>query len=113
MKKVLLVILLTIGMLDITYADGRGVTSREHPWVMRSVAALGMGDAYYAKSDSKYAPFYNPAGLARVKNSRVDIFPLSVGVGTNFLDFYKDYNNTDTGSNSDIADLISGQIGKL
>jgi hypothetical protein len=80
---------------------------------MRSVAALGMGDAYYAKSDSKYAPFYNPAGLARVKNSRVDIIRISFGVGTNFLDFYNDYNNTDTGSNSDIADLISGQIGKL
>ncbi len=26
-----------------------------------NIEALGMGNAYYTKSDSKYAPFYNPA----------------------------------------------------
>jgi len=113
MKRLLLVALIILGMLDIVFAAGRGITTREYPWVMRSVAALGMGDAYYAKSDSKYAPFYNPAGLARINKGRVDIIPLTVGINTNIVDFYDEFNKTDTDSDAEIAKLLAGRVGNL
>lgn len=48
---------------------------------MQSVAAMGMGGAFYGKSDDKYAGFYNPAGLAHYKGKwTVDLIPVSIGV---------------------------------
>jgi len=113
MKRLIIVALLIFGIFDIAFAVGRGITTREYPWVMRSVAALGMGDAYYAKSDSKYAPFYNPAGLARIEKSKLDLIPITAGINHNFLDFYNDYNRTNKGNNAEIATLLASTIGEL
>jgi hypothetical protein len=91
---------------------GKGYTTREYPWVMRSTAALGMGNAYYTKSDSKYAPFYNPAGLARIKGSwRLDLLPLAIGPNGHIINFAKDAQSTDTSDNSELAELFKRHIG--
>jgi hypothetical protein len=97
------------------YADaGRGYTTREYPWVMRSPAALGMGNAYHTKSDSKYAPFYNPAGLDRIKreNWRADLFPLVLEYAQATKNLGQDALQTDTGNDDELADLFSGHLGK-
>ncbi len=113
MKKLILITLLTVGMLNLAFAATRDITTREHPWVMRSVAALGMGDAYYTKSDDKYAPFYNPAGLARIKKGKIDLMPITVGVNHNMVDFYSDFNDIDTDNTSQVAELLADRIGDL
>ncbi len=88
------------------------VITREYPWVMRSVAALGMGNAYYTKSDSKYAPFYNPAGLTRVKKWKVDLIPLTVGINDKTEGFARDLNDYDLDNNTKATELLVKHIGQ-
>ena len=37
---------------------------REFYGISRSIRALGMGGAFYGRSDDEYALFYNPAGVS-------------------------------------------------
>ncbi|MDR2400569.1 MAG: hypothetical protein LBD73_02830 [Deferribacteraceae bacterium] len=86
--------------------------TREHPWTLRSVAALGMGNAYYTKSSDKYAPFYNPAGLSRINRSwRLDIIPVGFSMNKDFQNLYEDANNVDFDNDTEVADFIKEHIG--
>jgi hypothetical protein len=80
---------------------------------MRSAAALGMGNAFHAKSDSKYAPFYNPAGLARVRQEgwRVDIFPLALAFDNNARRLSSDILYSDTDDDDELANIFRKHIG--
>jgi hypothetical protein len=92
---------------------GKGYATREYPWVMRSAAALGMGNAFHAKSDNKYAPFYNPAGLARIrqKDRRLDILPLALTFDNNFRRLFADLRYGDTGDKEELADMFRSRLG--
>src|SRR3954463_9660759 len=46
----------------------------------QGVRPTGMGNAFLALSDDNNALWYNPAGLARVKNYHVSIIDMTVGV---------------------------------
>jgi hypothetical protein len=112
MKKLLLFAAFATCAVFSSYAQSKGYATREYPWVMRSPAALGMGNAFHAKSDSKYAPFYNPAGLARIKSDwRVDIFPLTAAFGNNARRLASDLMYADTGDDDELADIFKKHIG--
>lgn len=83
MKKALFVLFFLIICLTAqnVFAQAKTPFSREMPSIMQSVEAMGMGGAFYGKSDNKYAGFYNPAGLAHYKGPwTVDLIPLTVGI---------------------------------
>jgi hypothetical protein len=112
MKKILIILILAAAPAFGAYADaGKGYTSREYPWVMRSAAALGMGNAYYTKSDSKYAPFYNPAGLSRIKQWRFDLLPLEAQLSNHAYNFSEDIIRSRIRGNSRVAEIFRNYIG--
>jgi hypothetical protein len=114
MKKLLLLTICAVFAAFSSYAQsaGKGYTTREYPWVMRSAAALGMGNAFHAKSDNKYAPFYNPAGLARVRqNWRIDILPFTVTFDNNARRLATDLLDADTGDEEELAAIFKKHIG--
>ncbi|MDR1627128.1 MAG: hypothetical protein LBT33_11375 [Spirochaetia bacterium] len=115
MKKLLLLAVCAACAAFSSYAQsaGKGYTTREYPWVMRSVAALGMGNAFHAKSDSKYAPFYNPAGLARIrqKDWRVDIFPLALAFDNSARRLASDILYSDTDNDDELANTFRNHLG--
>jgi hypothetical protein len=114
MKKSLLTAILGILISFSIYADaGRRYATREYPWVMRSPAALGMGNAYHAKSDSKYAPFYNPAGLDRIQGEwRADLLPLGMEFSQATKNLGQDILQTDLDNDDELADLFRDHIGE-
>jgi hypothetical protein len=72
-----------------------------------------MGNAFHAKSDNKYAPFYNPAGLARIqqKDAQVDILPLALGFDNNFQRLLADvlrYGHN--GDDEELADMFRDRL---
>jgi hypothetical protein len=113
MKKLVLIsVLVTMAVFSLFADASKKYTTREYPWVMRSPAALGMGNAYHAKSDSKYAPFYNPAGLNRIKRDwRFDLIPLGIGLNNNIRNLGQDFMDTDTSEEQELADLFRDHIG--
>lgn len=105
MKK--LVILLAILILpSVLFA-----ASLEYPSIVRSTKALGMGDAYYAMGEDQYTMFYNPAGLARIDNSRWSIISLQLGANNNLMDNKNAYSDTDWDDEAEVADFLRDIIG--
>jgi hypothetical protein len=113
-KKIILITVFALAVVFSSFADaGKGYLTREYPWVMRSPAALAMGNAYHTKSDSKYAPFYNPAGLNRItRDWRFDLIPLGVIINDNIRSLGQDALDTDFGEEKELADLFKSHIGK-
>lgn len=103
MKKLL--ILLFIFITTVTYAA-------EYPYIMKSTRALGMGNSYYTLSEDQYALFYNPAGLARIDDWRVELINPQGQIGTNSYDFYNDAQDVDWDVESQIADLLEKYNGE-
>ncbi|MDR2104544.1 MAG: hypothetical protein LBP51_02185 [Deferribacteraceae bacterium] len=96
----------------VSFAAKKEYITREYPWTLRSVRALGMGNAFYAKSDDKYAPFYNPAGLSRITRSwRLDILPVTAEINKDFKELYEDAKNVDFDDNTEVADFLQEHIG--
>jgi len=52
------------------------MTPLEHQY--RSVKAMGMGNAFGAVANDSDAFFYNPAGIASIKDTRVDLQPMGI-----------------------------------
>lgn len=59
----------------------------------RGARPMGMGGAFTALADDENAVFYNPAGLASVKKSELDIINLTGEVSNNITNFAKDVGN--------------------
>jgi hypothetical protein len=115
MNKLITAFLATVIFSAAAFADAKKeYITREYPWILRSPAALGMGGAYYTKSDSKYAPFYNPAGLNRITKSwRLDILSSDASVNSDLRGFLKDADNTDFDNDTEVADFIQGHLGDI
>jgi hypothetical protein len=111
MKK-FLILILTFAMATAALAATRDGVNSAYPWGMRSVAALGMGDAFYVKSDNKYAPFYNPAGLANVKTGKVDIIPLMITANMETVNFVGDVIGLDFNNDTEVANMLKDYIGE-
>jgi hypothetical protein len=115
MNKLIAALSATVIFSVSAFADAKKeYVTREYPWILRSPAALGMGGAYYTKSDSKYAPFYNPAGLNRIARSwRLDILSADASVNSDLRGLLKDADNTDFDNDTEVADLIKGHLGDI
>ena len=83
--------------------------------IIKSVEALGMGGAYYSKSNNKYAAFYNPAGIARVKETTIEYLPLTLGVDSDALSSLSSVANIIEVAGGNLSDpnTISGAINSI
>lgn len=114
----LLAVLAVLAAPAFASAASKSPLTREFPSIMKSAAAMGMGNAYYGLSDGKYASFYNPAGLKYVDHYTVDIIPLTAGVNDTILDRggrARDIYNSNKDNMDDpnvISDLIDIFMGK-
>ncbi len=109
MKKFLLA-LIFIFFTNALYASNYIAS---YPYILKSTRALGMGNAYYTLSEDQYALFYNPAGLARIKESRYDILNIQGGISKNSIKFYNDVKSTDWDDEKEIADLLDDYNNEL
>ncbi len=111
MKKIKYIFLFTFFLTcshsfhSTAYGQAKIALDNELLSIVKSVEALGMGGAYYSKSNNKYAAFYNPAGIARVKESSIDYLPLTLGVDSDAISSLSSVNNiiSNAGSSTDTA----------
>lgn len=57
-----------------------------HPELIASGRALSMGNAYIAKVDDQYSPFYNPAGLGTVRATSFHLFNFLADVSDDYTE---------------------------
>ncbi|MFC1715417.1 conjugal transfer protein TraF [Candidatus Poribacteria bacterium] len=68
-----------------------GEDAKDHR--LKSVRAMGMGNAFAAIANDGDAFYYNPAGLATIRNTRFDIQPVRFIPSEDFYDQFRDINN--------------------
>ncbi len=77
-----------------------------------SIRAAGMGNAFTAVSDDYSTMFYNPAGLASLKNGTINMFIMG-GISGSFLELSNDVKNvggaTETQKNANMSALIQSK----
>lgn len=85
----------------------------EYPYIYKGLRPMGMGGAFTAVSDDANALFSNPAGLARIQDTRASIFPLEVEVSKNTLDIYRDARDVDFDNEEETADFLREYVGEM
>jgi len=83
----------------------------ELPYLYKGPRPLGMGGAFVALSNDANALFYNPAGLADVKETRISLLDLETEVGEGAYDFYSDALDVDTDNEADVAQFLRKYMG--
>jgi hypothetical protein len=88
--------------------------SKDHEnWTHFGLRPLGMGNAYVAVADDYNALFYNPAGLARLKEWDGEFLNPWTDMSTNLGTLMKDaQDKLKSGEVSDSLDLIEANTGK-
>ncbi len=82
-------------------------------WTHFGLRPLGMGNAYVAVADDYNAIFYNPAGLARLKEWDGEFLNPAVTASTSLGSLMKDaQDKLKSGEVSDTLDLIESNTGK-
>ena len=87
----------------------------ELKWTHFGVRPLAMGNAYVAVADDYNALFYNPAGLARLKDWDGELLNPSIEVSANTVQFLKDAQKLVAGSAGSVTavlDLLESNTGK-
>ncbi len=121
LKKIKYILLFTFfiacssGLYSNAFGQARIALDNELLSIVKSVEALGMGGAYYSKSNSKYAAFYNPAGIARVDETTIEYFPLTLGIDSDTISALTDVSSIITAASGDITDpnTISAAINSI
>ncbi|MBI2603536.1 MAG: hypothetical protein HYW48_10830 [Deltaproteobacteria bacterium] len=87
--------------------------SQPAEWTHFGTRPLGMGNAFVSVADDFNALFYNPAGLARLKEMRFEIINPRVEVSYNTISLARDLVKDTKGQKSldDILDLMREQSG--
>ena len=106
MRKILLLTIFMVITSGIVFGS-------EYPYIYKGVRPMGMGGAFVAVSDDANALFYNPAGLARIKNARGSILPLEVEVAKNTVDIYRDALDVDFDDEHETADFLRDYVGEM
>lgn len=104
-------LLIGLGLLLPLTARGGG----DHRWTHFGLRPLGMGNAYVAVADDYNALFYNPAGLARLKDWHAEFLNPTLEVSARTIGFAKDLSKLSGGSASDSSEVLktlSAQSGK-
>lgn len=89
--------------------------AQEKKWTHYGLRPLAMGNAYVAVADDYNALFYNPAGLARLKEWDGEFLNPSVEVSKKTMDFVQDAQDLASGSSSSTQatmDLIEKNAGE-
>lgn len=86
--------------------------AEEYPYIYRGLRPMGMGGAFTAVSDDAHALFYNPAGLALIKESEISFFPLEVEIAEKTLGLYTDAMDTDFDSEEETAEFLRDHMGE-
>lgn len=81
-------------------------------WTMFGVRPLAMGNAFVAVADDFNALYYNPAGLARIKEWRVEIVNPRFDVSTNTYFLAKSIKSKGKMELADELDTINDNAGK-
>lgn len=81
-------------------------------WTQFGVRPLAMGNAFVAVADDFNALYYNPAGLARIKEWKFEIINPRLDVSTNSYFLYKRVKSRGTKKTSDILNIINDAAGK-
>ncbi len=84
----------------------------EYPYIYRGIRPLGMGGAFVAVSDDVNALFYNPAGLADIKSTRINLFPLELSIGQEGYDLYDDQCSVDFDNEQEVAAFLRDHLGE-
>jgi len=77
---------------------------KEYYATSRSIRALGMGGAFYGRSDDDYALFYNPAGLALNRQGRFNLLDIRLQMAPSVLDAVKDLTDS---ANTKVDQIVS------
>ncbi len=86
--------------------------ARELPAFFKGTRPLGMGGAFTAVADDANALFYNPAGLDRIEQWRVEVINPQLEVGEGGFDFARDAMDTDFSDAGDVTRLIRDYVGE-
>ncbi|MGC9325349.1 MAG: hypothetical protein ACP5G0_11440 [Desulfomonilia bacterium] len=87
------------------------LSAKEYPYIYKGIRPMGMGGAFVALSNDANALFYNPAGLADIKERQISFFPLELEVGQNAYDIYDDALDVDFDNEQETADFLRKYIG--
>jgi len=105
MKKYIGIILL------LTFLNSWNICAKELPYIYKGARPLGMGGTFVALSDDANALFYNPAGLANIKETRVSLINLEVEGSKKAYNFHKDAWDVDTDNSKQVASFLQEHIG--
>ncbi len=83
----------------------------EFPYIYKGARPLGMGGAFTALSDDANALFYNPAGLANIKEPGVSLIDLEIEGSRGSYNFQKDALDVDTDNLKEVAGFLGEHIG--
>lgn len=92
------------------------LVAKELRWTHFGMRPLAMGNAYVAVADDYNALFYNPAGLARLKEWDGEFLNPALEIGKSTVDFINELLELPSGSfeqTSDVLDLFQAQTGKI
>lgn len=92
------------------------LNAKEHRWTHFGLRPLAMGNAYVAVADDFNASFYNPAGLARLKDWDGEFLNPSFETAQETIDFISEtieLAQGDTSGFNEILDLFNKQSGNI
>ena len=87
------------------------IFAKELPYIYKGTRPLGMGGAFVALSDDSNALFYNPAGLANIKEDRVSLINLDIEGSKKAYNFNKDAWDVDTDNSKEVAGFLQDHLG--
>jgi hypothetical protein len=87
------------------------IYATELPYIYKGARPLGMGGAFTALSDDANALFYNPGGLANIKENRVSLINIEIEGSKKAYNFEKDALDVDTDDSKEVAGFLQGHIG--
>ncbi len=98
-------------ILVIIFLFSSDALAKEFPYIYKGARPLGMGGAFTALSDDANALFYNPAGLANIKDPRISAFNLDLEFGKNAYDFNKDALDMDLDNPEEVGKFLNDHVG--
>lgn len=114
-RRLTLVSLCFAVLAPLSSLDASPIRYKQKKWTHYGVRPLAMGNAYVAVADDFNALFYNPAGLARLKEWDGEFLNPTFEISSETLAFAQDLTELASGSASDttaILDLIKKNSGK-
>lgn len=92
------------------FASVQGLAQGE--WTLFGVRPLAMGNAFVAVADDFNALYYNPAGLARIKEWQMEIVNPKFDISTNTYFLAKRIKSKGKMETSDLIDTMKDEAGK-